>query len=68
MRARDFSLFAALLITLAGCNAARPHQRRPSEALAMPPVGVDAASDPERRILSDQMRRMAEEDEASVLP
>ena len=38
MRARDFSLLAALLIPLAGCNSARPDRRRPSEALAVPPV------------------------------
>jgi hypothetical protein len=66
MRASSFSLPMALLVSLAGCSAARPHHRRPAEALATPPAESDASADPERRILLDQMRRMATEDAASV--
>ncbi len=58
MRIRNATALAAIVIGTAGCSAHRESIRRPVQTLAT----KDVAATGERRVLLDQMRRMAEED------
>lgn len=58
MRIRHATALAAIVAGLAGCGARREGIRSPTAL----PAATDATTTGERRVLLDQMRRMAEED------